>query len=180
MLDELDVHLYKFSGNSDCFSHLDSSKGLTNLLLIHYKIQEKNPRIGLLQSSVVTIYSTYLTWSALASEPNSMKCNSFTPFNTEPSSVGGGFSLFLGVFFTFVALVYAAVRAGSSGDDFSTSSVCNFLRYSEHSRPRQRSPNQLRKSFWLQLRNFLSVVMMKLEKTEKGSLNWMKMLMMKA
>lgn len=96
---------------------------IVSLISIHPKIQEKNPRIGLLQSSVVTIYSTYLTWSALASEPNSMKCNSFTPFNTEPSSVGGGFSLFLGVFFTFVALVYAAVRAGSSGDDFSTSAV---------------------------------------------------------
>lgn len=95
---------------------------IVSLVSIHPKIQEKNARIGLLQSSVVTLYSTYLTWSALASEPNEMKCNSFTPFNTDPSSVGGGFSLFLGVFFTFLALVYAAVRAGSSGDDFSTSS----------------------------------------------------------
>jgi len=94
---------------------------IVSLLSILPKIQEKNPRIGLLQSSVVTIYSTYLIWSALASEPAEMKCNSFAPFtNVDPQSVGGGFSLFLGVFFTFLALVYAAVRAGSSGDDFSS------------------------------------------------------------
>jgi len=97
---------------------------IVSLLSIFPKIQEKNPRIGLLQSSVVTIYSTYLTWSALASEPNDMQCNNFAPFkNTDATSVGGGFSLFFGVIFTFLALVYAALRAGSSGDDFSTTSA---------------------------------------------------------
>lgn len=55
-----------------------------------------------------------------------MKCSSFISLNTDPSTVSGGFSLFLGVFFTFVALVYAAVRAGSSGDDFSSPSVGTF------------------------------------------------------
>jgi hypothetical protein len=93
---------------------------IITMITVHPKIQEKNPRNGLLQSSVVTLYSTYLIWSALASEPADIKCNSFAPFNADPISASGGFSLFLGVCFTFLALVYAALRAGSSGEDFSS------------------------------------------------------------
>lgn len=36
------------------------------LFSIYPPLQEKNPRIGLLQSAVVCIYTTYLTYSALA------------------------------------------------------------------------------------------------------------------
>uniref|UniRef100_A0A8C8RHX8 Serine incorporator 1 n=1 Tax=Pelusios castaneus TaxID=367368 RepID=A0A8C8RHX8_9SAUR len=38
------------------------------------KIQESQPRSGLLQSSVITIYTMYLTWSAMTNEPEK-KCN---------------------------------------------------------------------------------------------------------
>ncbi|XP_073532050.1 serine incorporator 1 [Phyllobates terribilis] len=38
------------------------------------KIQESQPRSGLLQSSVITIYTMYLTWSAMTNEPD-RKCN---------------------------------------------------------------------------------------------------------
>ncbi|XP_038251315.1 serine incorporator 1 [Dermochelys coriacea] len=38
------------------------------------KIQESQPRSGLLQSSVITIYTMYLTWSAMTNEPE-RKCN---------------------------------------------------------------------------------------------------------
>lgn len=33
-------------------------------------VQEKLPRSGLLQSSVVSVYVTYLTWSAVANSPS--------------------------------------------------------------------------------------------------------------
>jgi predicted secreted Zn-dependent protease len=33
------------------------------------KIQESQPRCGLLQSSVITVYTMYLTWSAMTNEP---------------------------------------------------------------------------------------------------------------
>uniref|UniRef100_A0A8C4X614 Serine incorporator 1 n=1 Tax=Erpetoichthys calabaricus TaxID=27687 RepID=A0A8C4X614_ERPCA len=38
------------------------------------KIQESQPRSGLLQSSIVTLYTMYLTWSAMSNEPE-RKCN---------------------------------------------------------------------------------------------------------
>ncbi|CAB1342801.1 unnamed protein product [Coregonus sp. 'balchen'] len=38
------------------------------------KIQESQPRSGLLQSSIVTLYTMYLTWSAMTNEPD-RKCN---------------------------------------------------------------------------------------------------------
>lgn len=34
------------------------------------QVQERISRSGLLQSSVVTLYVVYLTWSALANNPN--------------------------------------------------------------------------------------------------------------
>jgi len=92
-----------------------------SLLSIYPYLQERNPRIGLLQSAVVCVYTTYLIWSALASEPASMKCSSLTLGSTTSGDV---FSLFFGVFVTFIALIYAALRVSSSGDELSnTTSV---------------------------------------------------------
>jgi len=94
---------------------------IVSLLSIYPPLQAKNSRIGLLQSSVVCIYTTYLIWSALASEPASMKCSSLTIGSTTSGDV---FSLFFGVFLTFISLVYAALRISSSGNEFSkTTSV---------------------------------------------------------
>lgn len=89
---------------------------VVSLLSIYPPLQERNPRVGLLQSSVVCIYTTYLIWSALASEPSSMKCSTLTIGSTTSGDV---FSLFFGVFVTFIALIYAALRVSSSGDDLS-------------------------------------------------------------
>eukprot|EP01130_Rhizamoeba_saxonica_P010164 TRINITY_DN4167_c0_g1_i1.p1 TRINITY_DN4167_c0_g1~~TRINITY_DN4167_c0_g1_i1.p1 ORF type:complete len:445 (-),score=51.91 TRINITY_DN4167_c0_g1_i1:746-2080(-) len=74
---------------------------------IHPRIQEKNHRSGILQSAVVTIYCTYLIWSSLSSEPQDMECSKLK----SPE----GASLFFGVAFTFVAVVYSAIRVSSSG-----------------------------------------------------------------
>uniref|UniRef100_A0A8C3AJ04 Serine incorporator 1 n=1 Tax=Cyclopterus lumpus TaxID=8103 RepID=A0A8C3AJ04_CYCLU len=45
-----------------------------SVLSILPPIQESQPRSGLLQSSLVTLYTMYLTWSAMTNEPD-RKCN---------------------------------------------------------------------------------------------------------
>ncbi|KAG9336252.1 hypothetical protein JZ751_002599 [Albula glossodonta] len=45
-----------------------------SIMSILPKIQEAQPGSGLLQSSVVTLYTMYLTWSAMTNEPD-RKCN---------------------------------------------------------------------------------------------------------
>jgi hypothetical protein len=82
--------------------------GLT-LFSIHPKLQEANHKAGLLQSSVVCGYCTFLIWNALSSEPASLKCSTLT--------APGGASQFIGVIISFVAVVYSAIRISSS--DFS-------------------------------------------------------------
>lgn len=48
---------------------------IVSVLSIMPQVQERISRSGLLQSSVVTLYVVYLTWSALANNPNE-KCHS--------------------------------------------------------------------------------------------------------
>ncbi|ELK04217.1 serine incorporator 3 [Pteropus alecto] len=47
---------------------------VVSIISIHPKIQEHQPRSGLLQSSVITLYTIYLTWSAMTNEPDH-SCN---------------------------------------------------------------------------------------------------------
>jgi len=83
-----------------------------SLFSIHPGLQAKNPRIGLLQSAVVTAYCTYLVWSALSSQPATMHCSSF-PLTSSPHD--DNFSMIAGLVMTFLALVYSAFRASGEG-----------------------------------------------------------------
>ncbi|XP_070534639.1 serine incorporator 1-like isoform X2 [Ptychodera flava] len=47
---------------------------IASVVSIHPKIQEAQPRSGLLQASIITLYVVYLTWSAMSSEPDKT-CN---------------------------------------------------------------------------------------------------------
>ncbi|KAM8775134.1 serine incorporator 3 isoform 1-T2 [Rhynchonycteris naso] len=47
---------------------------VVSIISIHPKIQEHHPHSGLLQSSVITLYTIYLTWSAMTNEPD-RACN---------------------------------------------------------------------------------------------------------
>jgi len=85
---------------------------IVSIASIHPKLQEKNSRIGLLQAAVVTAYTTYLVWSALSSQPASMGCSSF-PIG-QPGTSQDGVSLFFGVAFTFLAVIYSALRVSTS------------------------------------------------------------------
>ncbi|SCV00344.1 LAME_0G09076g1_1 [Lachancea meyersii CBS 8951] len=82
---------------------------ITTGLSVHPKVQEYNPKCGLAQSSMVAIYGTYLTMSALASEPDDRQCNPFVR-----SDKTRKFSVVLGSLFTFVAIAYTTTRAAAN------------------------------------------------------------------
>jgi len=73
---------------------------------IHPKVQEANPKSGLLQAAVIAAYSTYLIFSSMLSSTDS--CN---PWPT--SSKASNSSVAIGACFTIVAVCYATIRAAS-------------------------------------------------------------------
>ena len=83
--------------------------GLTIILSVNPKIQEANPKSGLAQSSMVSVYCTYLTLSAMASEPDDKMCNPLVR-----SSGTRKFSVILGSLFTFIAIAYTTTRAAAN------------------------------------------------------------------
>jgi len=86
------------------------------LLLFIPSYKKKNPRNGILQSAVVTSYTTYLVWSALSSQPSSMGCSKFP---ISPNGPDDSVSLIFGVVFTFLALIYSALRVSTSSESLS-------------------------------------------------------------
>lgn len=45
---------------------------IISFISIHPKVQEHQPRSGLLQASVITLYTMYLTWSAMSNSPDQL------------------------------------------------------------------------------------------------------------
>ncbi|AGO13962.1 AaceriAGR100Wp [[Ashbya] aceris (nom. inval.)] len=82
---------------------------LTTAASLSARIQEYNPRCGLAQSSMVATYCTYLTMSAMASEPDDKLCNPLVR-----SSGTRRFSVVLGAMFTFIAIAYTTTRAAAN------------------------------------------------------------------
>lgn len=97
--------------------HMNATAVITNLFLtiiitclsIHPQIQNANPKCGLAQSSMVSFYCTYLTMSAMASEPDDKMCNPLVR-----SSGTRNASVVLGALFTFIAIAYTTTRAAAN------------------------------------------------------------------
>jgi len=79
-------------------------------LSIHPRIQASNPRMGILQSSTVSAYSTYLIFSAVMSDPSS--CNPWAD-----SSSASNIGIVIGSLFTLIAVCYGAFSSGSKVDE---------------------------------------------------------------
>lgn len=88
---------------------------LATIISVLPRIQEETTGAGLLQSSVITIYTMYLTWNTLSSQPDS-KCNPLGAVILEYDKVSGvnGQAIF-GALLMFALLAFACtVRASTS------------------------------------------------------------------
>ena len=112
--------MYAYFGSSSC--KLNQFYITFNLLLclgvcilsIWPKIQEANPKSGLAQAAMVTIYSTYLIASAITSEPVEDEENNLCNPVNEGSKTQTT-TIVLGSLFTFLALAYSTSRAATQG-----------------------------------------------------------------
>lgn len=97
---------------------------IVSVIAVVPKIQEVNPRSGLLQSAVITLYTLYLTWSAMTNNPN-QKCNpSFTQIISGSSGnstgdmslengVGVDYKSIISLIIFLACVLYASVRSSS-------------------------------------------------------------------
>ena len=88
---------------------------LATIISVLPRVQQETTGAGLLQSSVITIYTMYLTWNTLSSQPDS-KCNPLGAVILEYDKVSGvnGQAIF-GALLMFALLAFACtVRASTS------------------------------------------------------------------
>lgn len=108
----LTIIMYIFFAGTGC--SMNQAAITINLILaigvsglsVHPKVQEHNSQAGLAQASMVAIYCTYLTMSAVASEPDDKMCNPLIRSRGTRTA-----SIILGAIFTFLAIAYTTTRA---------------------------------------------------------------------
>lgn len=79
-------------------------------LSVHPTIQEYNPKAGLAQAAMVSVYCTYLTMSAVSMEPDDNKCNPLLRANGTRTA-----SIVLGAIVTMLTIAYTTTRAATQG-----------------------------------------------------------------
>lgn len=77
------------------------------------KVQDNLPRSGLLQSSIVTLYTMYLTWSAVANNPDG-DCNpGLFGDHTSKSKVSFDTTSIIGLIIWMLCVLYSSLRSAS-------------------------------------------------------------------
>ncbi|KAK1143520.1 Membrane protein tms1 [Aspergillus melleus] len=73
-------------------------------------VQESNPRAGLAQAAMVTVYCTYLTMSAVSMEPDDNQCNPLIRARGTRTA-----TIVLGAIATMATIAYTTTRAATQG-----------------------------------------------------------------
>ncbi|KAJ5173426.1 hypothetical protein N7492_006019 [Penicillium capsulatum] len=83
---------------------------IISLVSVQPAVQESNPRAGLAQAAMVTVYCTYLTLSAVSMEPDDNNCNPLIR-----SSGTRTVTIILGAIVTMATIAYTTTRAATQG-----------------------------------------------------------------
>jgi hypothetical protein len=86
---------------------------IVSVISVLPRVQEHLPRSGLLQSSVVTLYTVYLTWSAVANSPDA-ECNpGFLSIVGEKHKVTFDKTSIIGLVVWILCVLYSSLRSAS-------------------------------------------------------------------
>lgn len=114
------ILLFSYYTNGDCgWQKFFISTNLIfaivlSVLSILPRIQESQPRSGLLQSSILTLYIMYLTWSALSSASGTQcKPSILKPDPNQPKALSDS-QAFVGLMLWFVCIIYSSIRTSSN------------------------------------------------------------------
>lgn len=94
---------------------------ILSVLSILPKIQESQPRSGLLQSSILTLYVMYLTWSALNDAAGNDCKPTFLQISdpNKPKTPTTDVHAFVGLIVWFVCIIYSSIRTSNQSDKLS-------------------------------------------------------------
>lgn len=90
---------------------------LLSVLSILPRIQESQPRSGLLQSSILTLYVFYLTWSALSNSSGTQCKPSWLqvgPNPDQPKTPSDSPQAFVGLMLWFGCVIYSSIRTSTN------------------------------------------------------------------
>ncbi|PHH81822.1 hypothetical protein CDD83_3467 [Cordyceps sp. RAO-2017] len=87
-----------------------------SVISIHPTVQEYNPRAGLAQAAMVSIYCTYLTMSAVSMEPDDKQCNPLVRAQGTRTT-----SVIIGAIVTMLTIAYTTTRAATQSLGFRSS-----------------------------------------------------------
>ncbi|XP_019757298.1 probable serine incorporator isoform X2 [Dendroctonus ponderosae] len=91
---------------------------IVSVISILPPVQEEMPRSGLLQSSIVTLYVTYLTWSAVSNSPKECNPGMWGIFGTKSSE--HNFDI-IGIFIWMCCVLYSSLRSASKSSKLTMS-----------------------------------------------------------
>ncbi|KAG5681732.1 hypothetical protein PVAND_011141 [Polypedilum vanderplanki] len=84
-----------------------------SVLSITPRVQEAQPRSGLLQSSVVTLYTIYLTWAAVSNNPDK-ECNPNLLGHTDENNQTFDRTSIVGLVIWMFCILYSSLRSASA------------------------------------------------------------------
>ncbi|KIW94765.1 uncharacterized protein Z519_04742 [Cladophialophora bantiana CBS 173.52] len=110
------IVMYIFFASSGCSMNIAAiTINLVLLFIVTFlsvqpTIQDANPKAGLAQSAMVAVYCTYLTFSAVAMEPDDKHCNPLIRARGARTT-----TVVLGAIVTMLTIAYTTTRAATQG-----------------------------------------------------------------